>query len=203
MLTCCCITSNLNVKFGALRHYLCWSDYLVKMVVLPQCLYTLQYSPVLQSVPRQFFHSIESLMYYFIWGRSRAKPHLSSLQHPNQLARMALLDLFLYYIAGQFRILRSWFLDEQLPPFQAHLAHVLNIRSFWSLLKYPHLFTKNLLPIHKLACQVWKQAEAISNFTDDMADMPLLSNSGMPKLNFFQDTQCWESHVVTNSKSYK
>lgn len=167
---------------------------LIKMVVLPKCLYALQHSPVL--VPRKFFHSIESLMSNFIWGRSRAKLRVASLQRPKDLAGVALPDLFLYYIAGQFRIIRSWFLDGMLPNSEAHLAYVLHIDNFWPLLEYPQLFAKNMLPVHRLACQVWKQAKTVLGFTDIMADLSLWSNPGLPEFHAFQDYQWWRDQGV-------
>lgn len=131
--------------------------------VAGQCLYALQHSPVL--IPRYFFHSLESLMSNFIWGRSRAKFCVASLQRLKVLAGGALPDLFLYYIAGQFRIIRSWFLGDSLPNSEAHLAYILHIDTFWPLLEYPHLFTRNMLPVHRLTCQVWKQAKTLDLLT--------------------------------------
>lgn len=71
-----------------------------------------------------------------------------------------------------------------LPISEVHLAHVLHITALWPLLEYPHLFTRSMLPAHKLACQVWKQAKAVADFTDVIADMPIWSNTGMPEFTF-------------------
>lgn len=59
-------------------------------------------------------------------------------------------------------------------------------------------FTKNMLRVHRLACQVWKQAKTTLNFTDIMADLPLWSNSGLHEFYSFQDNHWWESQGVNN-----
>lgn len=167
---------------------------LIKMVVLPKCLYALQHSPVL--VPRRFFRSMESLMSGFIWGRARAKLRFTSLQRPKDVAGVALPDLFLYYLAGQVRSIRSWFLDVSLPNSEAHLAHVLGVDNLLTLVEAPHLYARQMLPIHRLACQVWKQAKQVSGFTDMTAELPLWSNPGIPEFQTLSDAQWWRSQGV-------
>lgn len=54
-------------------------------------------------------------------------PGTSTSENIQRALCMALPVLFLYYIVGQFQILRSWFLEELLPYSEAHLVHVLHI----------------------------------------------------------------------------
>lgn len=79
----------------------------------------------------------------FIWGRDRHKLHLSTVQHPKHLGGAALPDLFLYYISGQLKLLRSWFNDASLPDSEAHLAYSLDIPNMWPLLEFPHMYYAN------------------------------------------------------------
>lgn len=168
---------------------------LIKMIVLPKCLYVLQHSSV--PVPKAFFRKLESLMAEFIWGRARHKLRISTLQRPKHLGGTALPDLFIYYVAGQLRLIRGWFSDAPLPNSEAQLACILGIQNMWPLLEYPHLYTAKLLPIHRLALQIWKHSKSITHFNDIIADMPLWHNPGLSELLLLPDTQVWRSCGVT------
>lgn len=169
---------------------------LIKIIVLPKCLYLRQHSSL--SIPKVFFHRLESLMVGFILGRARHKLHLSTLQRPKHLGGGdALPDLFLYYVAGQLRLLRRWFTDASLPSSEAHLAHSLEISNMRSLLKYPHLYNAKLLPIRWLANKVWKHSKTLTCFNDIVADMSLRHNLGLSELLSLSDIQVWESRGVT------
>lgn len=79
---------------------------LVKMVTQPKCLYVVQH--VFVPIPKSFFRSLESMLASFIWGPSRHKLKLASLQRPKSEAGMALPDFYLYYLAGQLKYLAPW-----------------------------------------------------------------------------------------------
>lgn len=171
---------------------------LIKMVIQPKCLYIMQHVFVI--IPKTFFRTLESLLATFIWGPSRHKLKLAYLQRPKSEAGMALPDLHLYYLAGQLKYLSPWL--APLPPArpERHLAQYSRVSVLWPLLENASVSGVPLLPIQRVARQVWKEARKIVGFQDIPDDTPLWHNSTVEQLQLLGGAPFWEALGILTLK---
>lgn len=126
-------------------------------------------------IPKTFSHTLESMITSFIWGPSRDKLKLAYLQCPKCDARMALPDLYLYYLASQLKYLAHWLNSHPPERPELHLAQHSNLSILWPILEGSMVSGAALLPIHKVARQVWKEARRVACYQDIPVDTPRLA----------------------------
>ncbi|CAJ0965832.1 unnamed protein product [Ranitomeya imitator] len=167
---------------------------LIKMILLPKLNYCLQHSAV--PIPKHFFARLNSLVTSFIWGKTRPKLKLSTLQRPKQGGGAALPDFYLYYLAGQAKAINKWMPNNSLPNSESHLLHGARADCPLGFLELEKVNAPCLLQLHRLARSIWRQIKKVTGFVDVVAEMPLWNNSYFPGLLNHPSTNFWISHGV-------
>ncbi|XP_044161200.1 uncharacterized protein LOC122946001 isoform X1 [Bufo gargarizans] len=168
---------------------------LIKLIILPKWLYVLEHAPFL--VPKKIFQRFRSLLSPLIWGNNRRKLSIDVLCRPRDEVGMSLPDLYLYYLSGQLRQLKSWISsDGTLARAEKQLAVFLDIPSLWPVLEQPKLFGRLLLPVHKLAVQVWEDGKKLHFHIGLTTEVPLWDNPMFPSLRTGIDGRFWENHGI-------
>lgn len=81
-------------------------------------------------IPKYIFKKLNSLLTRFIWSNGRCKLKFSTLQRPNTAAGLAVPDLYLYYLAGQLKHLRTWVVKERETRVEKYLLKKMQVEDF-------------------------------------------------------------------------
>ena len=170
--------------------------HLIKMVLLPKCLYIFSHMSVI--VPKTIFKKIDALFTTFIWGKGRNRIKLTTLQRAKTEAGMALPNIYRYYLAGQLKHLTGWIVPVTLQMVESHLAHVLQIDNLLIALEAPlNKLKYKQIPMLTLARTIWREAKLIEGNTQINMDLPLWQNPMFNQLKQLVEYQFWEQKGIS------
>lgn len=86
------------------------------------------------------------------------------LQRPKTAAGLAIPDLYLHYLAGQLKHLRTWVTQEQETRVEEYLLNKMQVGDLLVGLEITDL--RRAFPLLKLARSVWKEAKKLTGFND-------------------------------------
>lgn len=166
---------------------------LIKSIILPKCLYVMAHSEV--KIPKYIFKKFNSLLTRFIWANGRCKLKLSTLQRPNTAAGLAIPDLYLYYLAGQLKHLRTWVVDEREMRVEKYLLNKMQVGDLLVGLEIAELRRTGIkIPLLKLARSVWKEVKKLTGYRDIPPEISLWNNPMFEKLEIFDDSSYWKQN---------
>lgn len=133
---------------------------LIKMVVLPQFLYTFQHIPIF--INKSFFSTLDQQINSFLWCNKQARIRRKVIQLPKSKGGLALPNLRHYYWACNINKLLFWnnSMTPDVQPQWAQMEKSLSILSLWSVVcsKLPFSIksvAKNPIVINTL--KIWNQ----------------------------------------------
>lgn len=88
---------------------------ILKMVVLPKCLYLFNNIPI--PLTNSFFRMLCNLLTCLVWGGKQARVQWSVLTLPYDIGGYSVSDLQLYYVVAQCSYAHSWFHPDTRIPY--------------------------------------------------------------------------------------
>uniref|UniRef100_A0A803JR33 Reverse transcriptase domain-containing protein n=1 Tax=Xenopus tropicalis TaxID=8364 RepID=A0A803JR33_XENTR len=172
---------------------------LTKMIITPKVQYALWHSPIW--VTKKFFNALDKILKQFIWGKSRSRLAVETLQLPQGSGGLAFPNMSLYFLSAQLSHCRQmvehtaeksiYHLWRAVTPTQPNPLRGL-------LAKGPVIKgTKNnsLLVLHQ---KIWRTAHQMMNNRVTHPQTPIFSNPEFPSLRTSQPHPVWlEQDVCT------
>uniref|UniRef100_A0A803KGA6 Reverse transcriptase domain-containing protein n=1 Tax=Xenopus tropicalis TaxID=8364 RepID=A0A803KGA6_XENTR len=170
---------------------------LTKMIITPKIQYALWHSPIW--IKKKFFNALDKTLKQFIWGKSRSRLALETLQLPQGTGGLAFPNMSLYFLSAQLTHCRqmvkhtaeksiyhlwSAVTPTQPTPFRGLLAKGPQVKG-----------TKNnsLLTLHQ---KVWQTAHQVMNYSALHPQTPIYSNLEFPSLKALQPHPIWLEHDI-------
>ena len=191
------------VRWSSLPHSLVGRVDLIKMIVLPKCLYLFQNIPIL--IRKKFFKTLDQCIASLIWNGKSHRIKRQSLERPKGLAGLALPNFIYYYWACNIQKILFWMEDYQPDTSEAwihlectggpvHLGSVLCTPS--TLTPQTRLFSN---PIVLNSVRIWSQFKRHFNLSTMSIHSPIVNNYHFPPSNLDSAFKIWMAKGITST----
>uniref|UniRef100_A0A803K647 Reverse transcriptase domain-containing protein n=1 Tax=Xenopus tropicalis TaxID=8364 RepID=A0A803K647_XENTR len=175
---------------------------LIKMIITPKIQYALWHSPVW--VTKEFFNSLDKILKQFIWGKSRSRLNVETLQLPQGAGGLAFPNMFMYFLSAQLTHCRQMLVgmaEKNLYQLWSAITSLQTSPFRGLLAKGPRAKDSKYSSLLALQQKVWQTAHQVLNDKSLHPQTPIFNNLEFPSLRAAQPYPAWlEQDVCTLGK---